>query len=398
MDNLNHDNNVSLVDVLYAMSRRRQLFLKLLTVVVIVTVGLSLIIPKRYESTAIILLPEKASSALEFLSGNLGLNAASLGMGGPNHQRYIAILDSRRLKEAIIDSFDLMTVYDCEDIYGALDELDKNFIIENNFKMGTITLSMRYPGDAQKAADIVNFAIRELDLINRRLSTEQASSTRKFIEKRYLEAREEVRTSEDSLKEFQKRHGVISITDQTKASIEAAAELEKEILMGEIEFNVYSKSLGVGHPEVLRTKEKLSELRRKQSQMESGGLGTSLFIPFDQTQDIGVDYFRFYRQVQINMKIVEFLVPQYEQARIQEAKDTPTLLVLDHAQPAPRPYWPRKKLLVFFMALFTLGFFFFFVYLQMVIRKYRAVDITKKEKLDYVFRALKPKNWLSKEG
>lgn len=395
MDNNLNQSRLTVIDILFEMLKRRRPFLKIFITVMVVSAGVSFIIPKRYESTAVILLPEKTTNAFEFLSGSLGLNASSLGLGGPNQQRYIAILDSRRLKEAIIDTFELMEVYDTEDIYGALNELDNNLIIENNFKMGTITLSMRYKGDAQRAADIVNYAVKELDRINRKLSTEQAGFTRAFIEKRYLEAISDLRTAEDSLKNFQKQHGVISITDQTKASIEAAAELEKEITIGEIEFNVFAKSLGSGHPEVLRAKEKLSELRRKQSQMESGGLGTSLFIPFDQTQEIGVAYIRFFRQVQINMKIVEFLVPQYEQARIQEARDTPTLLVLDEAQPASRPYWPRKKLVVIFTALFMFGLFFFIVYLQMVIGKYRAVDITKKEKLDYLFHAIKPRNWLA---
>ncbi len=60
----------------------------------------------------------------------------------------------------------------------------------------------------------------------------------------------------------------------------------------------------------------------------------------------GLESFRRYREVMIQQRIVEFLVPMYEQAKIDEVKDLPAVLVLDRAVPPERRASPQRSTIV----------------------------------------------------
>ena len=62
--------------------------------------------------------------------------------------------------------------------------------------------------------------------------------------------------------------------------------------------------------------------------------------------EAGLEAVRLYRDVAIQQKIVEFLVPMYEQARIDEQKDVPVILVLDKAVPPEKKARPKRFIIV----------------------------------------------------
>lgn len=353
-----------LIDVIYFLVKRKKVIIAAMITVMISTGVITLLMNKWYESKSVILLPEKTSSPLEMISGNLGIGTSLLGGTTSQTSRYTAILNSRRLREALIKQFDLINVYNVNYIEDALDELENNFYVESDKKNGTITIAFRYANDPEKAAEISNFAVMKLDEINRELSTEQARFSRAFIEQRYNSAKKDLRNAEDSLNAFQNKFGIISLPDQTKAAIEAAANLQAQIVLVETEYRVKKNTLGENHPDIIRLETQLHELKNTKNQMEYGGIDLSVFIPFKNTPDLGLRYLRFYREVQINGKILELLVPQYEQAKIQEAKDTPTLLVLDKAVAADYSIKPKKKITVIMAGFITALIFIFLAFIN----------------------------------
>ena len=87
----------------------------------------------------------------------------------------------------------------------------------------------------------------------------------------------------------------------------------------------------------------------RQLQMEISILSAKLAtIP-----GMGLHSLRLYRDVVIQQKLLEFLVPLFEQARIDEQKNIPVLLVLDKAIPAERKSKPQRSLIVFLAAFFA---------------------------------------------
>lgn len=343
-ENSLHSNDYWIQSILI-LFRWKKILVASVLFVSILTAIYTLTLDKWYESTAVVILPEKTVTSFDFLSGNLsGLGASLLGAGGST-SRYLAILNSRRLREKIVEKYQLKDVFHTKDVEGALKILEDNLIIEQDKKLGNINVTMRCIKDPQMTAEMANFAVEKLDEINRELGTEQARYARQFIEERYKQARVELKATEDSLNVFQKKYGVVALNEQTRASIEAAANIQVGIANLETEINVKKKVFGNNHPDLLKLESELNELKKVQQKMDYGDLGVNVFIPFKNAPDLGLKYLRLYRDVQINNKIVEFLVPQYEQAKIQEARDTPTLLVLDKAKPALYPFKPRKTII-----------------------------------------------------
>lgn len=265
--------------------------------------------------------------------------------------RYEAIFRSERLRLAVIEKFDLVKVYEYDDpdvkepILSTLKELDKNISFKDN-KNGTITISAYYEGNAEKAAEMTNFIVAMMDSINRQLSTESARNQRRFIEQKYFQAQDELARAEENLKAFQKRHKVAEIKDQIRASLEASAQIEASAITSEVEYNVLRNALGESHPQALQAKSRMQELRRQVKRLEQGDSGTDIIVPLEQMPDLGMEYLRLYRAVLLQTKIVEFLAVQYEQAKIQEAKDTPLILVLDKARVPEWKSKPKRALII----------------------------------------------------
>jgi len=76
--------------------------------------------------------------------------------------------------------------------------------------------------------------------------------------------------------------------------------------------------------------------------------------------ELGVGYLRLYREVEIQSKLLELMLPVYEQAKFEEKKEKPSVLVLDIAVPAERKSWPKRLLIVFLSgsSAFLLSFFY----------------------------------------
>ncbi len=324
----------------------------------LVATVISFLLAPWYKSSATILVPPQndllgLSKVLSNASGLGGAAESVLGKGklSEDLDRYEAIFDSRRLRLAVIEKFDLIKQYEFDDkdtrepIKKTLDELDKNITFKNN-RNNTITITAYFKGDSVKAAEMTNFIVSMIDSINRDLSTENARYQRKFIEKRYADAQTDLKLAEERLNDFQKKYRVGEVREQVKASLEASAQVEALAIQGEVEYNVIRKSLGENHPEVLQARDKAAELRRQVRKFEAGGLNSDLIIPLAKMPDLGMAYLRLYREVLLQTKIVEFIVPQYEQAKLQEARDTPTLLVLDKGYV---PEWkdkPKRALII----------------------------------------------------
>ena len=237
--------------------------------------------------------------------------------GGYN---YLSILNSRRALEKIIEEFDLQGVYQVKDSSkeNVLKELQNN--LDYFFdEYGTIEISV-YDRNPIRAASMANSLVGVVNDILVDLNTQDARNNRKFIEKRLEGSKKTLAHAEDSLKNFQEESGMI-LTPEQSSAISATAELyalksSKEIAKAILEKNVTSSN------------DMLQQLKLELQEIEKMLAG----IPMS-----GLRSFRLYRDVAINQKIVEYLVPLYEQAKIQEAKDTPSILVLDKSVP------PEKK-------------------------------------------------------
>ena len=326
------------------MKWKRFIFINVLAVSILAVI-VSLLLPKWYKATASILPPKQqdmlgsigaASSVLKSLAGSARISGLSQKSGAYN---YIAILKSRSAMEAVARKFDLMTVYEISDssMERTLKALKGNTMFEVQDEEN-ITIDV-YDRSPQRAADMANYFVEVLNNISIQLGTQEARNNRDFIEKRLADSKEDLRLAEEELRKYQEKSGVMMVPEENAGSLAGIAELYASKAKKEIELAILKKTV-TGESAMIRQLEvELNELNRK--------VGT---LP-----RTGLESFRLFRNAAIQQKIVEFLTPLYEQARIDEQKDVPVLLVLDKAAPPEIKVKPQRFLIclsAFFLSLF----------------------------------------------
>lgn len=306
---------------------------------------ISLLLPKYYKATAS-LLPPKQPDIFSSLgaSGSLLKGIGGLGKLGGLGQKssaynYFAILHSRTTMENVVRKFNLISVYEIGDssMEKAIKSLEGNVAFEDQTD-DNITIEV-YDTDPIRAADMANYFVTELNEVSIRLGTQEARNNREFVESRVNEARESLHKAEDSLRGFQEESGLIISPEQT-SGVDAVATLYGMKVKKEIEVAIMKHSVSADNSTLQQLRAELAELDKKVSMLPQ----------------IGISSLRLYRDVVVQQKILEFLIPLYEQARIDERKDLPVLLVLDKAVPPEKKSKPQRVLIVMFATFFALTF------------------------------------------
>ncbi|MBC8180631.1 hypothetical protein H8E88_05850 [candidate division KSB1 bacterium] len=405
---------LSFLDFLSMMIKWRKHLIVNFFIVCIIAAIISLIIPVWFGASTTILPPigDSGGLGLSSLLGDLPMGGLGMGIGALPEETNtaLAILNSRTMMEIVAKKYNLKKRYKAENMEETIRELRERYSIKVNDE-GTVTLYTEvktpfFSNDTEKnearklAKEIANFFITELDKLNNEIRVEKAKNSRIFIEKRYFQNLEDLKIAEENLRDFQEKYGVIALPEQTEAAIITAAELKSQIMTKEVEIGVLQKSVSKTHVKLIRSKTELKELKKKYDefvygkQLKSGNddpqtNSDNLFLPFEQVPELGLQYARLYREVMMQQKLMEFLLPQYEDAKIQEAKETPTIQVLDPAVIPVKKSRPKRALFVIIAGMFTLIISIVWITVYERIQLLREIDRKKYEKIQSISNALK---------
>jgi uncharacterized protein involved in exopolysaccharide biosynthesis len=333
---------------------RRFILLNFLGVCVVVAI-LSLFLPSWYSANTTILPPQREGLGLSLASSVVGgISGFGTSMSLPlmvsPSDVIAAILKSRSVALAVIEKEDLMKTYHTKTKEDALRELFSHTEVKVTPE-GIVSLSFE-DKNRVKAAGVANRFVEELDRVNRETNTSQAKNARIFIEERLVQTKKDLTKAEEDLKKFQEENKAVSLDAQMKASIEGAADLKAQLVAAEIELNLLSKTMSPSHSQIQGLKSKINELKRQLDIWELGNPKEEseerkiLDVPFSQVPTLSLELARLVREVKIQSGIFELLTNQYEQYKIQETRDTPTIQVLDKAFPPERRSKPKRTFLV----------------------------------------------------
>lgn len=298
--------------------------------------GASFLLPKWYASSITVLPPRSQGigglGSLSSLLKDFAPVGGSARLGAQNQPvNYLAILRSRRMAETIVRRFDLVKVYGIPD--GSMEETIKEFADNHEVEVhddGSITVETA-DKDSVRAAAIANAVIDELNAIAIEMGVSEARNNRMFLEKRVTDARADLTTAEEALRKYQEERGMpLILSDDARSAASAVSELFAKRMRLDIELSVLRRTAGEDNAVYRQLSVERAEIERRLS-------------AFPQ---LGMEAFRLYRNLLVQQKILEFLVPLYEQARIDEQKDVPVVLVLDKAVPAERKARPKRLLIV----------------------------------------------------
>ena len=332
--------------------RARRLIAGITILAAIAAVVISLLLPNWYRASARVLPPAGvglsplASQLLNNLPGFLGNVLGGGGQAG--YERYLSILTSRTMYGRVVDHFNLVVVYGLQDEQhpreAAIEALRDNvsFKVDPDFEYLEISVLDR---DPQRAADMANFMVAELNRLNADLLTRSARRYRQYVEHRYHEALARLDSVLDAQQAFHERYGLFDLEAQARGFLEYVATLRAEALQTEMQYEALRAQFGDDNPQVrLLAEMKATAERRYREALE----GQERLLPVPQ-QEIPAalrQYFELERERLLQTLILEVLAPLYEQARFEEERRVEAVQVVDPAVPPVKKAKPRRSLIV----------------------------------------------------
>jgi len=321
-----------------AILSRKWLILGLTGFTGISAVIISLFLPNWYLAETRLLIPGQVSTGLlsNILGGRASSTASSLLGGVVNdYQQELAILNSRTLNQNVIEEFDLINVYDLADgespIKDAIAELSANtdFIIDNEYNYLSIRV---YDQDPERASDMANFYVSELNRLGIDLSTETARSYRITVENRYLEIQDSLNSVLQSIRQLQQTTGVIDLTTQGPAFITGLTEWRSQIFLAELEFDNLLYLYGPNHSQTRAAQKAVEKAKGSYNRALEGG-ERIMPISQDDLPDVAFQFAELQVESVILSSLVEFARPLLEEARLSEERSAKSVQVLDPAIP-----------------------------------------------------------------
>ena len=337
---------ISLLDVFIVVAKRKKLILGLPAAVAIIVAAVSFVLPETYRASTKLLPPQQnqsgAAALLSQLGGLGGVAASAAGLKNPN-DLYIGMLKSRTVADRIIRRFDMNRVYGTPSMEMVRDRLASNTFVSAE-KDGLITITVQ-DNDKKLVAPLANAYVDELLKLTKVLAVTEAARRRLFFERELEQAKNKLVASEVDLKGALETSGVSSVDSESAAVLATVAQLRARISAKEIELRSMEAFVTATNPEYQRVEQELASLRIEMSKLQNGtGDGKSDVQTKGKTA--GLDNVQRLRDVKYYQMLYALLAKQYEAARLEEARDSPVVQVLDTAIDPERRYAPKRTVLV----------------------------------------------------
>jgi capsule polysaccharide export protein KpsE/RkpR len=318
--------------------------------------GLAFMIPKQFESKTVLMPPEQQNVGLASLmamtrsSDALGALAGDLLGMKTSGALFMGILTSRTVEDRIVNQFDLRGIYHVKRMDQARKILEANTFMTEDRKSDILSITVT-DGDPKRAAAMGKAYVDELDRLVVELNTSTAHRERVFLEERLKTIKQDLDAAARDFSEFASKNAAIDIKEQGKATMEAAAVLEGQLIAAQSEREGLRQIYSDENVRVRAVTAKIAELQKRLDQIGGSASGSALTGKADDDASypslrklplLGVTYADLYRRTKVEETLYDVLTQQYEFAKVQEAKETPSVRVLDPPNvPEKKSYPPR---------------------------------------------------------
>jgi capsule polysaccharide export protein KpsE/RkpR len=325
----------------------------------------------KFEGTVQIMPPDApgsggsmASMALPMLMKSPALSSLSgmasdmLGVKSTG-SLFAKVMQSRTVEDNLIDHYQLRERYGKKYWEDARKILQNSTTVTEDKKSGVISVVVR-DRDPKLASDLAAAYIKELDQLISRTSTSAAGRERAFIEQRLKEEKAALDESQQRFSQFSSNSMALDIPQQTRVMVESAARLQGEMIASRAELQGLEQIYTAENPRVRTLRSRVNELQRAMDQLNGASTGkpaakdgtSSPYPSVKKLPIVGLEWTNLYRDAKIHETIYETLTQQFEMARIQEARELPTVKLLDQAV-VPEKRHPSPKLVTAIGALLS---------------------------------------------
>jgi uncharacterized protein involved in exopolysaccharide biosynthesis len=319
----------------------------------------ALLMPVRFRSETRLMPPDAVSGPGVGLMAAMAGRAGTDGLAGlagdllsvkSSGALFVGILGSQTVEDRLIDEFQLKKVYHDSKVEDARKDLSAHTEISEDRKSGIISIAVT-DHDPRRAAAMSQSYVSELDRLVAQVSTSSARRERIFLEGRLQHVKTDLDFAARNFSDFASKNTAIDIPEQGKAMVAAAATLQGQLIAAQSELSALREIYADNNVRVRTTEARVNELNKKLN--EIGGAGTqgskddnSLYPSIRKLPLLGVTYADLYRQTKIQETVYELLTQQYELAKVEEAKEIPTVKVLDSAIVPTKKTFPPRTLIV----------------------------------------------------
>lgn len=322
-------------------------------------VALALLIPKKFESTTRLMPPDHGGGSMAVLGaltgkespGAIGALASEFLGIKSSGDLFVGILASRTVEDDLITKFNLRGVYHDKGWEDARRELSKRTDITEDRKSGIISIRVT-DRDPRRAAAMAQEYVDALDREVTHLNTSSAHRERVFLEGRLGQVQQDLETAEKDFGQFASKNTALDVREQGRAMISAGASLEGELIAAQTELEGLKQIYSNNNIRIRTTQARIDELRRQiqkiggnsgsQVNEANENKGDQLYPSIRQLPLLGVTWSDMYRRVVVQEKVFETLTQEYELAKVQEARETPSVKVLDSPDIPEKGFPPRS--------------------------------------------------------
>ena len=361
---------VDILDLFSALNAARGLIVGGTLLVCVLAGALSFLIPKEYEATAQLLPPKEQKQGFGFsdLLSALPIPTLRLGEKGTPADIFIATLKSMHTRRSMVHTFVLQERYGVETMTDAVETLAEKTVIDKS-EEGTIVISV-LDRDPQMAAQMANHYTVILDSTNKSIGQISARERMGFIQVLRIEGEARLDSVMGNLQEFQSEHNAISIEDQARAVIGAAAAMQTDAMELEImRQGMIASGLDESHDRVKKLEREIL-LRQDAMTFLRDGLNAdsrgmmrgpqtlemeeNLFLPLRDIPKVAQDYAILEKDVLVQKALMQLLLQQEAESLIESRNNTATVQVLDPAIPPEIKARPQRVLIVFIAGVLSL--------------------------------------------
>lgn len=278
------------------------------------------------------------------LGGSLGNAAEDLLGLKSSGALFSDMLDGPTIQDDLIQKFNLRKAYSDKYWQDARKDLAKHTQVKEERKSGVITISVT-DRDPRRAQAMAQAYVDALNGLVAQVSTSSARRERIFIGQRLNTVKQNLDSALQNFSEFASKNGTFDMPSQAKSMLDSEATLQGQLVAAESELEAYKQVYTDNNIRVRTVEARVNELRQQVENMsgnkadlasdESGIAGD--FPSIRKLPLVGVKWANLYRESKIQETVYELLTQEYELAKIQEAKEIPTVNVLDP------PIFPEKK-------------------------------------------------------
>jgi capsule polysaccharide export protein KpsE/RkpR len=353
--------------VLHLLWEKRRMLYRVAAWALVLSAVIAFLIPNQYESSIRIMPPDPMSGSGTMLAAlaskatpELAALAGSLIGTKSSGALYVDLFRSRSVQDRVVDRLNLQKVYWSRYKQDARKKLDSRTDVGEDRKSGVISLTVT-DKNPQRAHDIAQAYLEELNRLLAQVSTSSARRERVFIEQRLTSVKGDLEDAEKQFSGFASKNSTLDIKEQTKAMVESAAMLQGELIAAQSELQSLEQIYTSNNVRVRSLQARVDELKRQAQNLQ--GTDASLlpdapptdqmYPPIRRLPLLGVEWTDLYRRLKIQETVFELLTQQYELARIQEAKEIPTINVVDPANVPERKSSPHRLIIILALTLLS---------------------------------------------